>query len=494
MLRIRSAAAPSERRYRRAGTLLERSRHVATAPLPVVSADCAISPEEIAERVLSGPRYTSYPPATELRPRGDAEARAELGRIGAAGERVSLYVHLPFCRSLCWYCGCNVVATRDRSRGTGYVDTLTTELVLLRQALGEHASTPVTEISLGGGSPNFLHADDLRRLIAAIDKFLPPTSDARRSVELDPRDTDLDQLDALAGGGFRSLSVGVQDFSEPVQDAIHRHQSVAQTRKLLTAARAAGFDDVNVDVVYGLPRQTEETFRSTLEALVELGPDRIALFGYAHLPERRPHQRLVERAGRVLDTYERASLLLLGNQVLRAAGYQAIGLDHFARPGSPLALAADAGELTRNFQGYTVRRADAVLGVGVTAISTTEHQLWQHHGALPAWEEAIAAGQLPVALGFTLDADDRVRRDVIERLMCDGAVDGTAIGARYQLDFASYFRRELSALGAMPDLVRVEPERPRLVASELGRLLIRNVAMVFDRRLSEREGTFSPTV
>ena len=431
----------------------------------------------LAEYAMRGPRYTSYPPATEFAPLGADRVARELAALGRAGAPASLYVHIPFCRSLCAYCGCNVIPTRDESRGVGYVDLLATELALL--AAG--GAPPLAEIALGGGSPNFLAPRTLRALVAAIERYFDVAPDARRSVELDPRSTTSSQLETLAELRFTSISRGVQDFAEPVQDAIRRHQSIAQTRWLVEHARAAGVGDLNIDMVYGLPRQTETSFAETLDTVLELAPDRVALFGYAHLPAKLPHQRLVERAGRVLDVYERATLLVLAIERFAAAGYVHIGLDHFARPGSRLAAAASEGRLARTFQGYVERLAGAVIGAGATAISSTPRMHWQNHAGLADWEAAIAARRLPVTRGVVLDLDDRARRALIERLMCDGAVDLDALGHAHHFDLERYLARELTALADLPDLARFDPATHRIETTALGKLLVRNVCMLFDR-------------
>jgi oxygen-independent coproporphyrinogen-3 oxidase len=447
----------------------------------------------LAEWSSRGPRYTSYPPATELGAIPASAVRAELSAIGARREPVSLYVHIPFCRSLCAYCGCNVIPTRDPERGLAYVDQLATELAL---AAGPLRGAPVTELALGGGSPSFLAPRTLRALLGAVERYLSIAAGARRSVELDPRSTTSAQIETLAELGFRAVSLGVQDFDEGVQDAIRRHQSVEQTRWLVARARAHGFADVNIDMVYGLPRQTEASFARTLDAVIALAPDRVALFGYAHLPSKLPHQRIVERAGRVLDAYERASLLLLAIQRFTEAGYVHVGLDHFARPGSELARAAAAGRLARTFQGHVERRASAVIGVGASAISTTPRLIWQSHAGLPAWEAAIARGELPVARGRALDDDDRARAAIIERLICDGAVDLAQVAREHALVPETYFARELAALTSLQDLASHDAAGRRIETTAIGRLLVRNVCMVFDRYQREPSDAarFSSTI
>jgi oxygen-independent coproporphyrinogen-3 oxidase len=457
---------------------------------------CTATPTQLAAWASRGPRYTSYPPATAFSTIYPGGVARELARIGELHESISLYLHIPFCRSLCWYCGCNVIPTRDTERGTTYVEQLIAEASLVADAV--HGAT-VTEISFGGGSPNFLPAPSLDRLFAALEQAFTITPDARRSIELDPRTTTSDQIDALAAARFRSMSMGVQDFSEAVQDAIHRHQTIVQTRWLVDRGRAAGFDDINIDVVYGLPHQTETSFAKTLDAVIDLAPDRVALFGYAHLPSKLPHQRLVERAGRILNGPERAALLLLGIERMTAAGYLHLGLDHFAKPDSRLARAAAEHRMTRSFQGYTEHRADAIVGLGVSAISSTPRMHWQSHAELPNWEHAVAAAGFPVERGIELDADDRLRRAVIGRLMCDGEIDLRQIGIEHGIDGRAYFEAELDEIGELGELVHYDPAMQTLRATDLGRLLIRNVCMVFDRYNADAIAAgapprFSPTI
>ena len=436
----------------------------------------------LAEYASHGPRYTSYPPATQFGTIDADRVARELDRIGRANEPVSLYVHVPFCKTLCAYCGCNVIPTRDTSRGVAYVDQLATEMTLVA---GHLLASKVVEIALGGGSPNFLEPRSLRALMHSLESYFAVDPDARRSIELDPRRTTSAQIETLADLSFTSMSFGVQDFAEPVQDAIRRHQSVVQTRWLVDRCRAAGITDINMDIVYGLPRQTEASFASTLESVIELAPDRVALFGYAHLPDKLPHQRLVEKAGRILDGFERATLLLLAIERFTAAGYVHIGLDHFARPGSPLAVAAAEHRMARTFQGYVERRSDNIIGLGSSSISSTSRMFWQNHTLLPAWEKAIDAREIPVRRGFVLDRDDRVRRDLIGQLMCQGKVDLRALGRTYDLDVENYFSAELATLRTMGDLATHDRAWHRITTTPMGKLLVRNVCMVFDRYFQE---------
>jgi oxygen-independent coproporphyrinogen-3 oxidase len=391
---------------------------------------------------------------------------------------------VPFCSSLCWYCGCNVVVTRRRERGAAYVDVLAAELALMARTVGR--DRPLAELALGGGSPNFLTTDDLTRLFAAVRRELPDHRDVEISVELDPRGTSEEQVTALADLGLGRVSVGVQDFDPAVQEAVHRFQSAEQTARLLEHARRSGVTRINVDLVYGLPRQTPPSFGRTLDQVVELAPGRIALFGYAHIPELRPHQRLVERGGPLPDATARAELFAMAAERLTSAGYVAIGIDHFARPDDDLAVAAAAGRLHRNFQGYVVRRAPLLIACGPTGISDSGGAYWQNEADLGRWEERVRAGELPAARGVALTDDDRLRRDVIVRLLCDAAIDFADVEARAPgaspLRFEDAFAPELARLetGDLAELARVDRAARRIEARPLGRFLLRNIARVFD--------------
>jgi len=361
---------------------------------------------------------------------------------------------------------------------------------------GTEFTAPITEIAFGGGSPNFLSPRSLRTVVATLERYFRIEPTARRSIELDPRTTSSTQIETLGEIGFTSISCGVQDFAEPVQDAIRRHQSVVQTKWLVDRSRAAGIEDINIDIVYGLPRQTEDSFGATLDTVIDLAPDRVALFGYAHLPSKLPHQRIVERAGRVLDQYERATLLLLGIQKFTAAGYIHLGLDHFAKPGSRLARAAAEGRMTRSFQGYNERLADSVIGVGTSAVSSTPRMHWQNHTQITAWEQAIAAGTLPVNRGFVLDRDDRARRALITQLMCEGIADLAAIGREHEIDADTYFARDLARLATVADLAAYNTSTHTITTTPMGKLLVRNVCMLFDRYFQDdhEQPRFSSTI
>lgn len=449
------------------------------------------TPRVVADHAQAGPRYTSYPPATRFRPDfGSGDARAELAAL-PRGAPFSLYCHIPFCSQLCWYCGCNVTVTRNRGRGTEYVEQIAREIVLLRDALGER---PVAEIALGGGSPNFLRTDDLVRLIATIYRHFELTDAPELGVELDPRDTRDEQIEALADIGFTRLSVGVQDFDPAVQETIHRIQSVEQTRHVIEHARRSGFSSVNADLVYGLPGQTPETFARTLDAVIAMQPDRIAAFGYAHLPHLRPHQKLIEARSPVPDLLTRATLLDGLLDRLASAGYVRVGLDHFALPDDPLVLAALNGTLHRNFQGYVPHRSDYLIGCGPSAISDSGGAYWQNEVSVDGWWKRIQTDELPVARGVRLSADDQLRRFVIMQLMCDGRIEFADVERRFGIVFDDALGHELACIeDAYGALASVDRRAGAIEATPLGHQLIRNLCRVFDRHTPEGAAG-SPTI
>ncbi|MCO5172494.1 MAG: oxygen-independent coproporphyrinogen III oxidase [Planctomycetes bacterium] len=433
-------------------------------------------PRDLLERLARpGPRYTSYPTAAVFDGSvGPAEYAAALARHGASGAPLSLYVHLPFCRTLCFYCACNVIITRRPGAAEDYLDLLEREADLVAGALGRRM--PVTQLHLGGGTPTYLTSAELRRLHGLLSVRFDLSAAEELAVEVDPRSTTIEQLETLARLGWNRASFGVQDFDPAVQRAIHRVQSVEQTRALVEAARRLGYRGINVDLIYGLPLQRAETFARTLDAVLALRPDRIALYSYAHVPWMRPAQARFERKGLSLPRAdEKLALLQQAVRALVGAGYQHLGMDHFALPDDELSLALDRGALHRNFQGYTVRRADALVALGMSAISEVGDVFAQNEKDLPAYEAALDAGRLPTSRGRTLTTDDRARRQVILALMTGGTVPAALLAP---------FPAERAALDdlARDGLVRWHPSGD-LGVTALGRAFVRNVAMVFDAYL-----------
>lgn len=436
-----------------------------------------------------GPRYTSYPAAPHFSSAfGAHELREHAERSNCAAHRrpLSLYVHVPFCFSPCFYCGCNRVITRDLARGERYVDDLLEEIRLAAALFDSRRE--LVQLHLGGGTPNFLGAAALGRLIGAVARAFRMSQAADRdfSIELDPRslpESPEAYVATLAALGFNRASLGVQDFDPEVQQAVNRVQSVEQTLDLIDACRDRGFRSINVDLIYGLPRQTPERFRRTLRTVIAARPDRVAVYGYAHLPALFKAQRRIEPAD-LPDGAGRLELLCLAIDELSAAGYRYVGMDHFALPDDELVRAQEAGGLQRNFMGYTTHAHCDLIGVGASAISHVADSFSQNFRELNRWKAALDEQRLPVLRGLALSADDKVRGAVIGQLMCQGAIDTRSIESLYDIDFSRYFGDELRRLEplAADGLVRTAPGE--IAATEVGRLLLRNIAMCFDRYLA----------
>lgn len=435
-----------------------------------------IDAELLRRLEVPAPRYTSYPTvpvwSSAFSPDDHARALDDAGR--RAGEPLSLYVHIPFCKELCSYCGCNVVITRDPARVARYLDALTAELRLVAGRLG--ARRTLARVHFGGGTPTFLDEAQLARLWRAITDEFTVERGAELAIEVDPVVTRPAQLVLLGGLGFNRISMGVQDFAPEVQRAVHRVQSVEETAAAIAQARAAGFGSVNLDLIYGLPRQTVASFARTLDQVVALAPDRVAVFSFAYVPRVRPNQRLLPQAD-IPTGAAKLALFAAAQERLAAAGYGPIGMDHFARPDDELARARAARTLWRDFQGYTTRRARATIAVGASAISDFGDAYAQNERALGRYEAAVLAGRLPTVKGLRLGDDDRRRREVIVSLMCNGWVD---LGR----DGEAYFARELAALAAHERDGLLAARGREVALTELGRVFVRNVAMVFDAYLA----------
>lgn len=436
----------------------------------------------VSRYALNGPRYTSYPTAPQFQASfGPAQFADHARRSGDAPDPrdLSIYVHVPFCASPCFYCGCTRVITRDRARSAVYLDRLKQEIALAAPSFGR--SRVVRQLHLGGGTPNFLGLDQAGELVASLRRHFALDDSAAREfgIEIDPRSADADDVRGLGALGFNRISVGIQDFDPAVQRAVNRVQSVAQTTDVIEAARSAGFRSVSVDLIYGLPLQNLAGFARTLDAVVALRPDRVAAYSYAHLPEMFKAQRRIA-ATDLPDERTKLALLALCVRKLVDAGYRYVGMDHFALPDDELVRAQDRGTLQRNFQGYSTHGDCDVVGLGVSAISRIGDAYSQHHKDLPAYYAALESGRLPVARGLVLDSDDRLRHDAIMRLMCDGALDTTAFGVAHGIDFDTYFAAELAELGELARDGLVALRADRIDVTPRGRFLLRVVAMVFD--------------
>ena len=444
-------------------------------------------PELLRRYDRPGPRYTSYPTAPQFTASfGEAELReAALSSNGdPIPRRLSLYVHVPFCLSPCFYCGCNRIITRDLARADTYLARLYREIDLTAALFDRDRE--VIQLHFGGGTPNFLSPKQLREVVDTLRRQFHFSDSRHRdiSIELDPRFISADEVAELAAIGFNRASLGVQDFDPLVQEAVNRIQSVEQTVAVIDACRASGFRSVNVDLIYGLPKQNAQGFARTLDTVADVRPDRVAVYSYAHLPEMFKAQRQIEAAD--LPTPEaKLALLQLAIEKLTAAGYVYIGMDHFALPDDELAQAQARGGLHRNFMGYTTHADSDLVGLGVSAISHIGDSFSQNPRDLISWQGAIDDGRLPVFRGMRLSEDDQLRADLIQQLMCQGEVPITALERRYAIDFGVYFADALERLQplAADGLVRIERDHIKVTAQ--GRLLLRNIAMCFDRYLDQ---------
>lgn len=459
-----------------------------------------LTAELLARYDRPGPRYTSYPTAVEFH-EGFTEADYR-ERLAAADRRsaepLSLYAHLPFCEARCLFCGCNVIITRHREVAAGYLAHLVREIALLSTELPTRRT--LSQLHWGGGTPTYYGPEDLERLFGAITRHFSFTEDADIGIEADPRVTTDAHIGRLRALGFNRLSLGVQDFAPDVQAAVHRIQSVEQTSALVARARAEGFLSVNLDLIFGLPHQTADGFARTLEEVLAIRPDRLAVYSFAYVPWIKGHMKRIA-SDALPSAAAKLDLLALAIERLTSAGYRQIGMDHFALPEDELARAAERGRLHRNFMGYAVRAASDLVGVGASAIGDVAGAFTQNTKKLSAYGAAIDAGRFPVERGYRLSPDDLRRRDVIAQIMCALRVDLTGFGDRYGVSFAEYFEEELDALRREGGPVAhglVELTADALVLTPLGRPFVRTVAMTFDRYLARRtEGpqpVFSRTV
>jgi oxygen-independent coproporphyrinogen III oxidase len=436
----------------------------------------------------SGPRYTSYPTAVEFSEKFDEAAyKAACARSNASGRPLSIYFHLPFCDTVCFYCACNKIATKDRSLVQPYLDHVYRELEM--QSALVDKSRQVEQLHWGGGTPTFLNNGQMAELMEVTRRHFTLAADevGEFSIEIDPREADADSIKLLRQIGFNRMSLGVQDFDERVQKAVNRIQTEEQTMAVLSAALAEGFRSISIDLIYGLPFQTVESFSRTLERVIAVNPQRLSIFNYAHLPERFKPQRRINEAE--LPAPE-VKLDILQSTIARLTetGYVFIGMDHFARPDDELAVAQRAGTLYRNFQGYSTHADCDLIGIGVTSIGKVDNTYGQNRRELEEYYADIDAGRLAVFRGIELNQDDLIRRDVITQLICHFQLDRRAIEARWGLQFSDYFADGLAKLKGMAEdgLVELSPDMIRILPR--GRLLVRNICMAFDAYLAAKTG------
>lgn len=467
-------------------------------PDPVAS-PILVTPELLRKYDRPGPRYTSYPTAVEFSTAYDAAAY--FGSLAEAATRpddpLSLYVHLPFCEHRCTFCGCNVVITQHRAVAEKYLTYLHREIREVARRLGKRRK--VVQYHWGGGTPTYLSVEQMRELQQVVTECFDIQPDAEAAIEVDPRVTSRAQIDLLRRMGFNRLSMGVQDFDPDVQAIISRNQTERQTRELFEYSRSAGFASINIDLIYGLPLQKPETFAKTLATVIDLRADRVAVYSYAHVPWLRTQQKGFDPA--MLPSGEqKLELFCLAREAFVRAGYCPIGMDHFAVPEDELAKAVQTRTLSRNFMGYTVKAAPDMIGVGVSAIGDVAGAYAQNQKKLPRYYDALDRGLLPIDRGYRLSADDRLRRFVITQLMCNFHVDKRAVEETFGIAFDRTFARELAELASPDGLIAngfVTASRDALHVEPLGRLFVRNVAMLFDRYLLEKKADapiFSRTV
>ena len=445
----------------------------------------AVTPELLSRFDVPGPRYTSYPTADRfVEAFGEDEYVLALAqrKAGTPGKALplSLYVHIPFCESLCYYCACNKIITKHKSKSAGYLRYLSREIDLHVAELG--LGQPVTQLHLGGGTPTFLSDDELRELMAMLRRSFAMAPGGEYSIEVDPRTVNAQRLALLAELGFNRLSFGVQDFDPDVQKAVHRIQPAAQVFNLVEEARAIGFDSINIDLIYGLPRQTPESFARTLAQVQQLRPDRIALYAYAHLPERfKPQRRIVP--AELPAAPSKVAMLSRSLQQFMDAGYVYVGMDHFALPTDALAVAKRQGRLHRNFQGYSTQPDCDLIALGVSAIGRVGATYSQNAKTLDEYYDLLDQGRLPVVRGLALNRDDLVRRAVIMALMCQGELLFESIEAGWLIDFRRTFAAELEQLAGLQAQGLVSVTDEGITVSAMGWFFVRGIAMVFDRYL-----------
>lgn len=433
----------------------------------------------------SGPRYTSYPTAVQFHDGFGPEAyRAAAQASNASGRPLSLYFHIPFCDTICFYCACNKVATKDRSKAQPYLDRVYREIAMQAELFDD--ARPVEQLHWGGGTPTFIAHEQMRELMTVTGRHFQLLDDDRGeySIEIDPREVTDETIGLLREIGFNRMSLGLQDLDDEVQLAVNRIQTAEQTFGALQAARREGFRSVSMDLIYGLPRQTPASFIATLERVLEAEPDRLSVFNYAHLPKLfKPQRRINE--DELPSPDQKLEILQKVGERLAKAGYVYIGMDHFARPDDELAVAQREGQLYRNFQGYSTHAHCDLVALGITSIGMVGNTYAQNVRTLDEYYERIDSGELAVFRGIELTRDDELRRSVITQLICNFALDMAKVDEAWSIRFEDYFPQELARLSTMADdgLLAIEDRRIRVLPA--GRLLIRNICMVFDRYLGE---------
>ncbi|MDD2776188.1 MAG: oxygen-independent coproporphyrinogen III oxidase [Gallionella sp.] len=438
----------------------------------------------------NGPRYTSYPTADRFTDAFNAERYqqwvAKRETDGGVARPLSLYIHIPFCNTLCFYCACNKVITKDRSKSAEYVRYLLKEMAMQADMLGK--GQVIEQLHFGGGTPTFLSDDEIRAVMAGIREHFKLVEDGEYSIEIDPRKVTDETIALLGSAGFNRISIGVQDFDDEVQRAVNRIQSEAETLGIIHAARANGFKSVSIDLIYGLPKQTLEGFGTTLDRVIAANPDRLSIYNYAHMPTLFMPQRRIHEAD-LPAPQVKLDILGMAVKKLTDAGYVYIGMDHFAKPEDELAVAQRQGRLHRNFQGYSTHSDCDLIALGVSAIGKVGATYSQNFRDLEKYYGALDGDQLPIMRGMELNDDDRVRREIIQDLMCHFELTKARLNAEFNIDFDSYFATELTELHEYELEGLLVLTADKITVTPKGRMLIRNICMIFDHYLRTRQKT-----
>ncbi len=442
----------------------------------------------------AGPRYTSYPTALELHEDfGETEYRQQINHSNTNGGALSLYFHIPFCDTVCFFCACNKIITKNRKHAEPYLNNLLKEIEI--QAQFFDSNRKVNQLHWGGGTPTFLNYQQMKRLMDTTRHFFNLHDDdtGEYSIEVDPRETNENTIEQLRELGFNRISLGVQDFNPAVQKAVNRLQTEAQTFGVLEAARKYGFSSTNLDLIYGLPLQTVESFSATLEKVLSVSPDRFSIFNYAHMPQKFKTQRQINDKD-IPSAEEKLDILQMTGQRLLDAGYIYIGMDHFAKPDDELAIAQREGKLYRNFQGYSTHSDCDLIGLGATSIGRVGHSYSQNVKDLAEYDRLINEGKIPVVKGLELTRDDKLRCAVITQLICHFNLDFRSIETDFSINFTDYFAEELKRLKIMQTDGLLKTFENKIEVLPPGRLLIRNICMIFDRYLTEKQQQFSKVI
>jgi oxygen-independent coproporphyrinogen-3 oxidase len=469
---------------------------ISAPPINVV-AEPLFQPELLKRFDINGPRYTSYPTADRFHAEfKELDYIQALKRCTSVQKPLSLYFHLPFCPNICYYCGCNKIITKDHGRSAKYIKYLAKEISMVTEVLGRrNKKIPVTQLHWGGGTPTFLSHDEMRELMHHIKEHFDLQADGEYSIEIDPRRVTEPDIALLAELGFNRISLGVQDFNLEVQQAVHRIQTIEETKAVLDWSRKYGFQSGSVDLIYGLPKQTPETFKQTVELVMGMNPDRLSVYSYAHLPTVfKPQRRIAEADLPVVAD----KLNILSNTIdqLSQAGYVFIGMDHFAKPDDELAIAQKKGHLHRNFQGYSTQAECDLLAFGISSIGKVNDVYAQNVRTLDEYYATLDQGHLPTLRGIQLNEDDILRRELIGELMCQFELDTARFAENQNIDFATYFEREMLELKELEQAGLLRWEGAKMIVPTKGRLLVRRVAMTFDRYLrdAKTEARYSKVV